>query len=110
MSHPFIMWTMRRAGGTPLTELLMEMSEHKKADHEPFNFRYRAPRQFGKVTQAWDETRDDAALSESLAAIFAERFLIKHCYELHDMQFNSRLMKAATKANYRQILLRREDE
>ena len=106
MSHPFFLWTMQRTGGTSLTELLMEMSEHRKADHEPFNWR-KSPRQFAAVAQRWAETKDAAALSAALADIFAQHYLIKHCYELHP-DLTPHLMQAA--AGYRHIHLLRRDE
>ena len=105
MSHPFIIWTMQRTGGTSLTELLMAMSEHKSADHEPFN----RDRQFGAVTIAWSEAKDEAALRHALAGILAERYLIKHTYELRDMTINLALMEAAGRS-YRHVFLYRRDE
>lgn len=84
----------------------MKMSEHKETDHEPFHL----ARAFGHVTEHWNTTRDAAALDRALAEIFAERYLIKHCYELHQEQFNTALAQAAEHANYRHILLLRKDE
>jgi hypothetical protein len=110
VSLPFILWTMQRTGGTSLTDLLMAMSEHKSAEHEPFNWRTHKPRQFGHVAQQWVETRDHAALETALSGILAERYLIKHCYELHGALFNSRVVRAAAKTDYRHILLFRRDE
>jgi hypothetical protein len=110
VSHPFIVWTLQRTGGTSLTELLMAMSEHKSADHEPFNWRHHKPRQFGHIARNWVETKDDAALDTALTEIFAARFLIKHCYELHGTLFSSRLVRAAARTNYRHVLLLRRDE
>jgi LPS sulfotransferase NodH len=106
MSHPFIIWTMQRTGGTSLADLLMEMSEHPRAEHEPFN----RDRQFGAVTAAWSETHDEAALSEAMAGILKQRYLIKHTYELRDMALNAALLKAAAATPYRHVFLRRQDE
>lgn len=108
MSFPFFIWTMQRTGGTSLAELLMEISEHPKAEHEPFNWR-KSPRQFAEVAQNWAETRNEAALSAGLDEIFRQHYLIKHCYELHPgLTFH--LMRAAERAGYRHILLLRRDE
>ena len=106
MSHPFIIWTMQRTGGTSLADLLMAMSEHPRAEHEPFN----RDRQFGAVTAAWSDTHDEAALFEAMAGILSQRYLIKHTYELRDMAINAALMKAAAPTDYRHIFLRRRDE
>jgi LPS sulfotransferase NodH/SAM-dependent methyltransferase len=105
MSQPFIIWTMQRTGGTSLTELLMEMSEHKSADHEPFN----RDRQFGAVTIAWSCSKDEKALRRALADILAQRYLIKHTYELRDMALNLALMEEAAHS-YRHVFLYRRDE
>ena len=106
MSHPFIIWTMQRTGGTSLADLLMEMSEHPAAEHEPFN----RDRQFGAVTAAWADAHDEAALAEAMAGILKQRFLIKHTYELRDMALNAALLRAAAATGYRHIFLLRQDE
>jgi LPS sulfotransferase NodH len=106
MSYPFIIWTMQRTGGTSLADLLMEMSEHPRAEHEPFN----RDRQFGAVTAAWSETHDDGALSEAIAGILKQRYLIKHTYELRDTALNAALLRAAAASPYRHVFLRRQDE
>jgi hypothetical protein len=106
MSHPFIIWTMQRTGGTALAQLLMDISEHEAAEHEPFNW----DRQFGSVTKSWHSTKDDLTLSAALTQILAQRVLIKHTYELRDIQFNIHLMQAAVNADYRHVFLGRRDE
>jgi SAM-dependent methyltransferase len=110
LSYPFIIWTMQRTGGTALTDLLMEMSEHPGAEHEPFNWARKKPRQFWSIAESWGNTKDAKALSRSLDEVYSQRFLIKHCYELHRMPFNIHLMEAAAKMEYRHILLLRRDE
>ena len=110
MSYPFFIWTMQRTGGTALTELLTQISEHPSAEHEPFNWRGNHPRQFGAVTRGWNETHDNAAALAAMAEIFAQRPLIKHCYELHPMPFNRLLMQATAQTDYRHIVLLRRDE
>lgn len=108
MSHPFLIWTMQRTGGTSLTELLMDISEHRKADHEPFNWR-KSPRQFASVSQHFVDTCDEATLTAALDDIFNQRYLIKHCYELHP-ELTRPLMRAAAHAGYRHVHLLRRDE
>lgn len=110
MSYPFIIWTMQRTGGTSLTNLVMEMSEHPGAEHEPFNWAKKKPRQFWPITEAWSSSKDVNALVNSLTDVFQQQFLIKHCYELHSMPFNLHVMTAAAKTNYRHVLLLRRDE
>lgn len=110
MSYPFFIWTVQRTGGTSLAELLMKMSEHKSAEHEPFNWRVNKPRQFAAVARNWVETKDAATLQSALKTIFDDQYLIKHCFELHGTPLNVRILQAAAKTNYRHILLLRRDE
>ena len=110
MSRPFFIWTMQRTGGTALTDLLMEMSEHRSAEHEPFNWSRTSPRQFWPVAEAWNRNHDGEALAGSLEAIFAQNYLIKHCYELFAAPFNEHLVQALAKTPYRHVHLLRRDE
>jgi len=110
VSFPFLIWTMQRTGGTSLTELLMAMSEHKSAEHEPFNWAKKQPRQFWPITDAWNTTKNSDVLRASLEGLLAQRYLIKHCYELLSMSFNMHMMQVAAETPYRHILLLRRDE
>ncbi len=101
---------MQRTGGTSLTDLLMEMSEHKSAQHEPFNWAKKQPRQFWPITDAWNTTKNADVLRASLEGLFAQRYLIKHCYELLSMSFNMHMMQVAAETPYRHVLLMRRDE
>ena len=84
---------MQRTGGTSLTELLMDMSEHRSAEHEPFNWAKKQPRQFWPITDAWNNTKNSEALRASFGDLLEQRYLIKHCYELLSMSFNLHLMQ-----------------
>ena len=110
MSLPFFIWTMQRTGGTALTDLLMEMSEHRGAEHEPFNWSKTTPRQFWPIADAWNRDHDEEALAGALRGIFAQHYLIKHCYELFRAPFNERLVQSLAKTHYRHIQLLRRDE
>jgi SAM-dependent methyltransferase len=110
VSKPFIIWTMQRTGGTALTDMLMQMSEHRAAEHEPFNWGRKTPRQFWPIADAWNKSRDVPALAASLAEIFAQNYLIKHCYELLSASFNEQFMLAAARTPYRHVHLLRRDE
>lgn len=110
MSYPFLIWTMHRSGGTSLIRLLMDMSEHKSAEPEPFNWGRSRTRQFAYVTMAWRENHDKAAFAAAVADIFAQRYVIKHCYQMFSPQFNRNLMEAAAKTEYRHVFLKRRDE
>ncbi|WP_212525598.1 Stf0 family sulfotransferase [Actibacterium sp. MT2.3-13A] len=106
MSSPFIIWTMRRTGGTTLTGLLMGLSERPKVEHEPFN----RDRAFGWVPEQWRETHDRQALGIAMSRALRNRPLIKHCYELAAAPINSALLEAACRESYCHIVLDRRAE
>ena len=47
LKSKFIIWTVRRTGGTRFTTKLTDMSIYPVAEHEPFNI----DRMFGKITK-----------------------------------------------------------
>lgn len=106
MSLPFIIWTMRRTGGTTLTDLLMEFSDRPKLEHEPFNFN----RQLGPIAKEFRTTKDVPTLKAKLREVLAQGPSIKHCYELGSNEFNRVLMELTTELGYHHIVLTRNDE
>lgn len=110
MSRPFIIWTLQRTGGTALAHTLMGLSEHPAAEHEPFNWAQDKPREFWPIVEAWRASGDRGALLRQLRDVAAHGRLIKHCFELFNMSFNSALLEATANAGYRHVLLLRVDE
>ncbi len=106
LSHPYIIWTMRRTGGTTLATLLATLSEHAGIQHEPFN----DDRMFGHISRDYMQTGDAAALRRALRSNLARRPLIKHCYELTSPNFNRVFLKITTELGYRHIILDRQNE
>ena len=109
MSKPFIIWTMRRTGGTALTDLLMEMSEYETIDHEPFQHQ----RKFGYITASFSEQQDKTDNPEVISLLesaFVNKPLIKHCYEITGSNFNETLVHFLKNSDYKHIFLIRRDE
>ena len=106
MCLPFIIWTLRRTGGTTLTDLLAELGDRPQVLHEPFNWN----RTLGAVAQDYLKDHDEALLRARLVDILAAGPVIKHAYEMGQHGFNAILMQCAADAGYRHILLSREDE
>ncbi|MEP2529975.1 hypothetical protein [Shimia sp.] len=106
MSTPFVIWTMRRTGGTTLTDLLMTLSEYPKVEHEPFN----EDRIFGPISIEWYAHKEPARTVGALETAVRAHPLIKHCFEIHGLRFNNLLLRNLNRLGYRQIILRREDE
>ena len=109
MSKPFFIWTMRRTGGTSLTDLLMEMSEYKTMDHEPFLWE----RELGYVTQEFRKQLDEESqinIKNLLEKVFIEKPLIKHCYEVFNIELSRHLIRFLKNKDYKHIFLLRKDE
>ena len=106
MEKPFIIWTMRRTGGTSLATLLMDISEYKGVQHEPFN----PDRIFGSIIKDFRAGVSGNKLKESLKEVFSSKPLIKHCYELFGKEFNQLIIDVTCEKEYKHIFLKREDE
>ena len=106
MSHPFIIWTLRRTGGTSLASLVMELSDHPGTQHEPFN----VDRAFGEVTRNWYKTRDVPAMRGQIRQRLAGGRVLKHCYELMPHKLNRALLQVSTNLGFRHVVLDRRDE
>ena len=110
MSKPFIIWTMRRTGGTSLTDMLMEISEYNTIDHEPFLLE----RELGYVTKKFMSLPKDnrsKEIEKILGNLFEQKVLIKHCYEILGSDFNKALVdNFALRSDYKHIFLLRKNE
>ncbi len=106
VSDPFIIWTMRRTGGTSFGSLLTTLSEHPAIEHEPLN----TGRVLGWITEHWEAHQDPTHLNNALGHVLDQKPLIKHCYELAPDAINRALIAAATARGYRHIVLDRRAE
>lgn len=106
LSDPYVIWTMRRTGGTTLASLLSVLSEHPGVQHEPFN----AERVFGHISQAFLANGDLEQLRSDLMDCLAPRPVIKHCYELTSEAFNRVFLEVTSQLGYRHIVLDRRSE
>ena len=107
MTKPFIIWTMRRTGGTSFANLL-ELVTESKVEHEPFNWE----RTFGFITKEFQtKNLDIQYLEENLQDYcFSKNQCIKHCYEVVGDSFNQHLIEAFAQENYKHIVLIRRNE
>ncbi len=106
MSSPYIIWTLRRTGGTTLAGLLATLSEHPGVEHEPFN----AERVFGEVVRGWKADPDPERLKAHMAEVLAPRPVIKHCHELLPHALNRALARVSTRMGYVHVVLDRQAE
>lgn len=104
-SFPFIIWCCQRTGSNSLMDSLCAVSGHMPAPPEPFDTGITEDRHFSHIVKMEPGERDQA-----IALICSRRFLIRHCYENLPDDFNRALLEIATRAGYRHIHLRRNDE
>jgi hypothetical protein len=110
--RPFILWTVRRTGGTALMALLTRLSTCPTIQHEPFN----RNRKLGHVTalvlpeegvaRPVVATELDAALRDALA----RPKNIKHCIDHLPSALHMALLRVASELGYRHAVLFRRDE
>lgn len=101
---PFIIWTLRRAGGTNLAEALFNSSNCETVEHEPFN----GDRVFGYVVKQWLEQKNEDLLYSQLKSILSKRILVKHCLEIIPHEVNVALIEVSMDMGYKHLFLYRE--
>lgn len=106
MDKPFIIWALRRTGGTTFAALLAKASSHPSVPHEPFN----PDRLYGWVAQEWNQTFDVERMRSSISEILQKKSAIKHCYEVTPQPLNIVLLLESARQGYHQIFLRRRAE
>ena len=106
MDKPFIIWTMRRTGGTALASLLGEFIAPVEMLHEPFNL----DRAFGSITKAFAATRDEAALHDQIRAALESPVCIKQCVDILPVPVHAALRRVSVELGYNAFVLDRRDE
>ena len=106
MSHPFVIWTFQRTGGTTLSAALSDAFVGQGVTHEPFN----KGREFERIATIIkrNNLKEGALL---LDQVLDKGVSIKHCFELHSKKFNKLFLeRLSTCQPYRHIVLMRETE
>jgi hypothetical protein len=102
--RPFIVWTLRRTGGTTLSSILEQHSLLPTIEHEPFL----PGRVFGNVARA-HEAKNRTGFRDGLKQIMADRYPLKHCIDTHPLEFSIDLAKILGDEYGHVILLRRNE-
>lgn len=102
---PFIIWTLRRTGGTNLAQALFDSSKFNGVNHEPYN----KNRVFGFVQKNWEEYSDPVQLIKDVAYSLKDKPLIKHCVEICPTPINMAILRETIKLGYRHVFLYREE-
>ena len=109
MSKPFLIWTMRRTGGTSLSSLIQRYASFPVL-HEPFNtgrpwndlaVGYKAREKSGEST---------AAIEQSLTERLSDSKIVKNCYDIHRPGLHLALMRIASSLGYQHLILDRHNE
>ncbi len=103
---PFIIWTLRRTGGTSLGSLLFDVSPFPRWPDEAFN----PDRKLGHITRAYQERPDLSRLDAEIAEVVRQKHNLKHCLETVPYQVTSSLLRQSTDAGYRHLMLLRRNE
>lgn len=100
-SDRFIIWTLRRTGGTNLAVHLGVDYKY----HEPFN----SDRVFGGVQNAYRRDGDQQAASEAIERIASMGVCFKHCVETVPWELSEKIARHSTKMGYKHIFLFRRE-
>jgi hypothetical protein len=106
MERPFIIYTLRRTGGTSLTSFMATISKFPSVEHEPFN----RERRWGAISEAALQGQDRAALRRLIEEALALRPNIKHCVEVVPMTVTRELITLCAELGYAQFVLHRRQE
>lgn len=104
--RPYLILTLRRTGGTSLMGFLQKVSAFPGVQHEPLN----RDRAWGRLTEAFRESGDVAALERGLADRLEARPNIKHCFEIVPAAVTRALIEACAARGHAVLLLTRRDE
>jgi hypothetical protein len=106
LDQPYIIWAMRRTGGTTFASFLGRITSHTSVQHEPFN----PERLYGEVAKDWNESYDLDRMRAKISNILQSRPVIKHCYEIAPLPLNILLLQESVRLGYHTILLHRKAE
>lgn len=106
MERPFIIYTLRRTGGTSLTAFMSRVSSFPTVEHEPFN----KERRWAAVTAEVEGGMAPVALRSRLKDMLADRPNIKHAVEVVPMAIARALIEVCQELGYAQFVLHRRAE
>jgi hypothetical protein len=106
MERPFIIYTLRRTGGTSLTTFMARISRFPSVEHEPFN----KDRRWAAVSTAVEGGISSDALRDRLRELLTERPNIKHAVEVVPMPIARALIDVCQELGYSQFVLHRRAE
>lgn len=107
MKKNFVIWTMRRTGGTSLANAIARIGDYP-IEHEPFNW----DRIFGEISRGFnnDKKNYDFLSDQIKEKCFDKGICVKHCYEVAGNVLNPSLVELFSKANYKHIFWYRKND
>ena len=103
---PYVIFTLRRTGGTSLTGFLTKVSHFPSSQHEPLN----KDRVWGYIAQDYAKTGDAATMEAALLNVLKPRPNIKHCIEICHPAITRSLITQTAALGYKTFVLTRRDE
>jgi hypothetical protein len=103
---PYIIYTLRRTGGTSLAAFLSRVSSFPTVQHEPFN----PERAWGAITQDWLKVQDKTRARAQIDAVLQRRPNVKHCVEVVPIGITRILIDLCQSLGYAQFVLHRRSE
>ncbi|MEM1431951.1 MAG: hypothetical protein AAGG09_21040 [Pseudomonadota bacterium] len=106
MNRPFVIWTLRRTGGSTLVSLLRERVGAHRLLAEPFN----PNREFSELTTSFKATQDKAALLSGIRAALDGSVSLKQCIDVLPFDVHDALLQVTRDLGYRSLVLDRRDD
>lgn len=106
MPRPFLILTLRRSGGTALTQFLAGLPGTARTWHEPLN----PDRAWGAITKRYQEDEDPVALRAALVEKAALGQNLKHCCEVVPTAVTRAIIASFVHAGHRVVILQRGRE
>jgi len=103
--RPFIIWTLKRSGGTNLAKFLFENSAFPSLEHEALN----EDRERGFITEQWRESGCVDTLKRQLHDEFSKSVNIKHCVETVPEPVTQALAEVSCELGYAHLFLIRSN-
>ncbi len=106
MPKPFVIFTMRRSGGTAFASFLTRVGKGEPYLSEPFN----TDRLWGDITRDYLQNWDRGLLRARIDGVLAERPSLKHCVDVIPRGLTEALVSACRARDYAIFVLQRGRE
>lgn len=106
MPKPFVIFTMRRSGGSAFASYMARVAGLQSHLSEPFN----RDRAWGTITLDFEKSQDRQVARAQIASRIDQRPSLKHCVETLPWALTEELISACTTRDYAIFVLQRANE